>query len=120
MDNGLDYQNLPCLLITEVVPDTADVDGQGKDKDAYEYIELFNNYAEDLDLSNYRIVHEDKENSGETETIGAELDGFVLEIRTGGGSLDSDPRDGEAAGGYTVEQFQRLLRLRSGWRGKTW
>lgn len=104
VDNGLDYQNLPCLLITEVVPDTADVDGQGKDKDAYEYIELFNNYAEDLDLSNYRIVHEDKENSGETETIGAELDGFVLKSGQAAVLWIQTP-EMEAAGGYTVEQF---------------
>lgn len=104
VDNGLDYQNLPCLLITEVVPDTADVDGQGKDKDAYEYIELFNNYAEDLDLSNYRIVHDDKENSGETETIGAELDGFVLKSGQAAVLWIQTP-EMEAAGGYTVEQF---------------
>lgn len=45
----IDYQQVPPLLITEVVPDTANVNGA----DAYEFIEIYNNTTEDIRFNDY-------------------------------------------------------------------
>lgn len=45
----IDYQQIPPLLITEIVPDTANVNGA----DAYEFIEVYNNTTEDIRFNDY-------------------------------------------------------------------
>ena len=47
----IDYQAVPPLLITEIVPDSANVNGA----DAYEFIEVYNNTTEDINYQDYTI-----------------------------------------------------------------
>ncbi|SFA83565.1 Lamin Tail Domain [Lentibacillus halodurans] len=49
--SDVDYQTIPPLLITEVVPDSSNANGA----DAYEFIEIYNNTTEDIDLDDYII-----------------------------------------------------------------
>ncbi|OZI13538.1 hypothetical protein CEW92_01550 [Bacillaceae bacterium SAS-127] len=50
---GLSYdpQKVPELLVTEVVPDSTNVDGA----DGYEFIEIYNNTTETINLKDYKI-----------------------------------------------------------------
>lgn len=43
----VDQTKAPSLVITEILPDSANVDGS----DAYEFIELYNNSNQDINLS---------------------------------------------------------------------
>ncbi|MDR6554653.1 S-layer homology domain-containing protein [Paenibacillus qinlingensis] len=57
-DNGVqvsavDYSKVPKLLITELVPDTANVGGA----DAYEFIEVYNNSNKEIDFKDYNLVY---------------------------------------------------------------
>lgn len=47
----VDYQDVPPLLITEVVPDSANANGA----DAYEFIEIYNNTTEAINFNDYTI-----------------------------------------------------------------
>lgn len=51
--SAVDYSAMPKLLITELVPDTANVDGA----DAYEFIEVYNNSNQTLDFNQYNLVY---------------------------------------------------------------
>ncbi|UKS26587.1 S-layer homology domain-containing protein [Paenibacillus sp. HWE-109] len=58
VDNGLqvsavDYSKVPKLLITELVPDTANLSGS----DAYEFIEVYNNTNRAIDFKDYNMVY---------------------------------------------------------------
>lgn len=44
-------KHLPPLLLTEVVPDSTNVDGS----DGYEFIEVYNNSNQSIDLKGYKI-----------------------------------------------------------------
>ncbi|MBN9654044.1 lamin tail domain-containing protein [Halobacillus sp. GSS1] len=46
-----DAQKLPPLLITEVVPDSSNVNGL----DGYEYVEVYNNSSRDIDFKDYKL-----------------------------------------------------------------
>ncbi|WP_226577629.1 lamin tail domain-containing protein [Halobacillus litoralis] len=46
-----DAQQMPMLLITEVVPDSVNVNGL----DGYEYIEVYNNSSKDIDFKDYKL-----------------------------------------------------------------
>ena len=50
---GFDYTKVPKLLITELVPDTKNVNSS----DGYESIEIYNNTSRDIDFRNYKIVY---------------------------------------------------------------
>ncbi|MFD2629633.1 lamin tail domain-containing protein [Oceanobacillus kapialis] len=47
----IDYQKVPSLLITEVVPDTSNENGA----DGYEFIEVYNNTTETIDFNDYTL-----------------------------------------------------------------
>ncbi|MFC6040264.1 S-layer homology domain-containing protein [Paenisporosarcina macmurdoensis] len=53
MIQALDYdpQNVPALLVTELVPDSTNVGSL----DGYEFIEVYNNAADDINLKDYKI-----------------------------------------------------------------
>ncbi|MFD1174371.1 lamin tail domain-containing protein [Oceanobacillus picturae] len=48
---SVDYQKVPAMLITELVPDTMNANGA----DAYEFIEVYNNSTEAIDFSDYTL-----------------------------------------------------------------
>ncbi|QKY68669.1 lamin tail domain-containing protein [Lentibacillus sp. CBA3610] len=48
-ESDVDFQAVPPLLMTEVVPDTTNANGA----DAYEFIEIYNNSTEDIDFKDY-------------------------------------------------------------------
>ena len=52
-DADVDYNSLPPLLITELVPQSSNVDG----KNAYEYIEVYNNTDQTINFSDYQIIY---------------------------------------------------------------
>ena len=49
----VDYNSLPPLLITELVPQSSNVDG----KNAYEYIEVYNNTNQTINFADYQIIY---------------------------------------------------------------
>lgn len=49
----VDVTNAPALTITEVIPDTSNVDGA----DAYEFIEIYNNSNKDINLKDYKLYY---------------------------------------------------------------
>ncbi|MBP1083977.1 MULTISPECIES: lamin tail domain-containing protein [Bacillus] len=48
---NVDYQKLPLMLVTEVTPDTANVNGA----DGYEFIEIYNNTNQDINFKDYKL-----------------------------------------------------------------
>ncbi|MFD2707005.1 lamin tail domain-containing protein [Salibacterium lacus] len=50
---GEDPENVPPILVTEVVPDTTNVGGS----DGYEFIEIYNNTNQPIDFSDYQIQY---------------------------------------------------------------
>jgi hypothetical protein len=50
---GLDPSNMPMLLITEIVPDTANVN----DVDGYEFVEIYNNTDRDLNFDDFKLKY---------------------------------------------------------------
>ncbi|WP_200416006.1 lamin tail domain-containing protein [Virgibacillus salexigens] len=51
--NKADPQTIPPLLITEITPDTANINGA----DAYEFIEVYNNSNQPIQMSDYQIIY---------------------------------------------------------------
>ncbi|BFT69130.1 S-layer homology domain-containing protein [Paenibacillus sp. P36] len=51
--SAVDYSKLPKLMITELVPDTANISSS----DAYEFIEVYNNTNKTLDFKDYNLVY---------------------------------------------------------------
>ena len=49
---------VPKLLITEVTPDSLQVDGTTGTPDAFEFVELYNSTSSQINLKNYRIIYE--------------------------------------------------------------
>jgi hypothetical protein len=47
----------PPILITEIVPDSADVTGSTGTEDAYEYVEIYNNSDRPMDMKDYKIIY---------------------------------------------------------------
>lgn len=50
---GGNYDNIPPLLITEIVPDSTDIG----DADGYEFIEVYNNTDQPLNFKDYQIIY---------------------------------------------------------------
>lgn len=76
----IEYQNVPPLLITEVVPDTANVDGA----DAYEFIEIYNNTTEAIDFNDYTLRYRYPNTSAENDLLwGPPLDQEDIIIPSG-------------------------------------
>ncbi len=72
-DNGLqstqvavsepDPQTQPPVLITEIVPDSDNVSGA----DAYEFIEIYNNSDQSMDLKDYKLSYQYPDGRQETD-----------------------------------------------------
>ena len=50
---NLDFNKLPSLLVTEVVPDSSNIDGA----DGYEFIEIYNNSNQEILFKDYKIQY---------------------------------------------------------------
>lgn len=50
---SFDYTLVPPLLITELVPDSTNVDGS----DGYEFVEVYNNTDQTIDLTDYKLIY---------------------------------------------------------------
>ena len=50
---NLDYNKLPHLLVTEVVPDSTNIDGA----DGYEFIEIYNNTNQPINFNDYKMQY---------------------------------------------------------------
>ncbi|TCM97883.1 fibronectin type III domain protein [Paenibacillus sp. BK033] len=55
--HNFDYSKVPPMLITELVPDSANINVDGKDWDAYEFVELYNNTTRPILLSDYKLLY---------------------------------------------------------------
>lgn len=53
LNESVDTQKMPPLLITEVTPDTVNENGA----DAYEFIEIYNNTNQPIKMSDYQIIY---------------------------------------------------------------
>ncbi|WP_309121453.1 lamin tail domain-containing protein [Paenibacillus sp.] len=60
---AFDYGLLPEVLITELVPDSANINGA----DGYEFIEIYNNTDETMDVRDYKILYRFTNSPSETE-----------------------------------------------------
>lgn len=77
---AIDYQRVPPLLITEVVPDTANVNGA----DAYEFIEIYNNTTEDISFNDYVLRYRYPNTGAEGDLLwGPPLDHEDITIPSG-------------------------------------
>ncbi|NAP01292.1 metallophosphoesterase, partial [Halomonas sp. MG34] len=72
---SVDYQKVPAMLITELVPDTVNANGA----DAYEFIEVYNNSTEAIDFSDYTLRYRYPNRGAEGDlTWGPEEDQEVI------------------------------------------
>ncbi|PUB12928.1 lamin tail domain-containing protein [Paenisporosarcina sp. OV554] len=77
MIEALDYdpQNVPALLVTELVPDSTNVGPL----DGYEFIEVYNNSADDINLKDYKIRYRYPAEGPEADLIWkADKDDIIL------------------------------------------
>ncbi|WP_158560834.1 lamin tail domain-containing protein [Paenibacillus contaminans] len=70
-----DFTKVPQVLVTEIVPDSANVGGS----DGYEFIEIYNNTDRDLKLDDYKIQYRYPDEGADGDLIWApDTDGLVL------------------------------------------
>jgi hypothetical protein len=76
IDSGaFDAQKLPPLFITELVPDSTNVNGL----DGYEFIEIYNNSSKDIHLKDYKLHYRYPMDGPEADLVwGAEKDDIIL------------------------------------------
>jgi Lamin Tail Domain/S-layer homology domain/Calcineurin-like phosphoesterase len=76
IDSGsFDAQKLPPLLITELVPDSTNVNGL----DGYEFIEIYNNSSKDINLKDYKIHYRYPMDGPEADLVwGPEKEDIIL------------------------------------------
>ncbi|RAK19887.1 S-layer family protein [Anoxybacillus vitaminiphilus] len=76
IDSGaFDAQKLPPLLITELVPDSTNVNGL----DGYEFIEIYNNSSKDIHLKDYKLHYRYPMDGPEADLVwGAEKEDIIL------------------------------------------
>lgn len=55
----------PALVITELIPDTTNVNGA----DGYEFIELYNNSNRDIDLKDYKLYYNYPDNGDDSDVV---------------------------------------------------
>ena len=60
-----DVSKAPALVITELTPDTSNVNGA----DAYEFIEIYNNSDRDIDLKDYKLYYNYPDNGPDSDTV---------------------------------------------------
>lgn len=61
----VDYQKLPELLVTELVPDSTNVGGS----DGYEFIEVYNNADQTINMKDYTIVYRYPDSGPEADVV---------------------------------------------------
>lgn len=61
----VDYNSVPSLLITELVPDSANVNGA----DGYEFIEVYNNTDQDMNLKDYKLYYRYTDSGPEADVL---------------------------------------------------
>jgi hypothetical protein len=72
---SFDMQKLPPLLITELVPDSTNVNGL----DGYEFIEIYNNSSKDIHLKDYKLHYRYPMDGPEADLVwGAEKEDIIL------------------------------------------
>lgn len=65
-DEGtVDRSQAPALTITELMPDSSNVNGA----DAYEFIELYNNSNRDIDLKDYKLYYNYPDNGDNSDVV---------------------------------------------------
>lgn len=53
LSEEVDFQKVPQLLITEITPDSTNI----VDKDGYEFVEIYNNTSEPINMKDYQLVY---------------------------------------------------------------
>ncbi len=61
----VDVTKAPALTITEIIPDTSNMNGA----DAYEFIEIYNNSNRDIDLKDYKLYYNYPDNGDSSDVI---------------------------------------------------
>ncbi|MDR9792603.1 lamin tail domain-containing protein [Aeribacillus pallidus] len=99
---NIDYQKAPKLLITEVVPDSANINGL----DGYEFIEIYNNTNQTIDFKDYKIRYRYPQEGAESDLIwGPPNDDQSLLIPSGGTLVFWIINQGNAS--LAVEDFNK-------------
>ncbi len=70
----LNFNKVPPLLITEIVPDSTDVNGE----DGYEFIEIYNNTNQTIHFKDYKIQYRNGKNRGTDVVWESVPDDFVI------------------------------------------
>ena len=66
----VDKSSLPAVLITEIMPDSSNVDGS----DGYEFIELYNNSDQRINLKDYKIYYNYPDQGNASDVLGGSID----------------------------------------------
>ena len=61
----VDASRAPALVITELLPDSSNTNGA----DAYEFIELYNNSNQDIDLKDYKLYYNYPDNGEDSDVV---------------------------------------------------
>lgn len=70
LDGEIDKSTIPVLTVTEILPDSSNVDGA----DAYEFIEIYNNSNENVNLKDYILYYNYPDNGDESDVQWASFD----------------------------------------------
>ena len=65
-----DTSNLPALLITELLPNSSNMNGA----DAYEFVEVYNNSNQRINLKDYRLYYNNNLDAGNNDVLWASFD----------------------------------------------
>ena len=65
-----DTSNLPALLITELLPNSSNKNGA----DAYEFVEVYNNSNQRINLKDYRLYYNNNLDAGDNDVLWASFD----------------------------------------------
>lgn len=71
--DGGEYDRLPRMMITELVPDTANIAGA----DAYEFVEIYNNTDKPRKLSDYTLAYRNNGSDAQWPVTGAPADAVI-------------------------------------------
>lgn len=116
-EGTVDLSQAPALTITEIIPDTSNVNGA----DAYEFIEIYNNSNRDIDLKDYKLYYNYPDNGENSDVVWWETteskilqagDTLVFWIKNGGNNaLTAD--DFNAKFGTSLDS-SHLIEISSG------
>lgn len=94
----VDKSSLPAVLITEIMPDSSNVDGS----DGYEFIELYNNSDQRINLKDYKIYYNYPDQGNASDVLWGSIDDDIwVESKAAAVFwIKNGPNDS-----YTAEQF---------------